>query len=206
MSGEIYIFGSTVRGETYFNSDVDVLAITEHEGSRDCFPENWSVYSKESIRNMFESGRLFSWHLFLESKCIYKEGDISFVERMGEPKKYSDFEEDFDSLSQLLISSLDEIDKGTNSIIFEFGVVYTALRDIAMISSTKLCDCPCFSRYSPYVIPVDFPVEKELYDLMVCSRLASTRGIYFSDQEKVKLASISSCDIRGWLGDLKRVL
>ncbi len=203
MKKEIHIFGSTVRGEVEKNSDIDVLVISDINDRHEKFPSEWSVYSHKSIQEFYESGRLFAWHLFLDSKCIFKEDSKSYLETLGKPEEYSNFESDFESLSELLIISLDEIDNCSKSIVFEAGVTYTALRDLAMIASTKLHDRPCFSRYSPYLLPFTFPIEKEIYDQMIAARLASTRGIKFNGKNKGKLYALPTSNIRSWLKELK---
>ncbi|OEE60616.1 hypothetical protein A1OK_10470 [Enterovibrio norvegicus FF-454] len=206
MKKEIYIFGSTVRGEVASNSDIDVLVITDLENRRSHFPDEWSVYSFQAISDFYDSGRLFAWHLHLDSKCIYKDKNESFLDSLGSPAPYSNLECDFESLKEILTQSLDEIEKGTASLVFEVGIAYTAIRDLAMIASTKSLNRPCFSRYSPYLLYNKFPIEKSIYEKMICARLASTRGVSISKEDIVQISELPTYKIRSWLNELESIL
>ncbi|MFT6909833.1 MAG: hypothetical protein ACJAS1_006560 [Oleiphilaceae bacterium] len=205
MSYEIYIFGSAVRGEVAINSDVDVLVITDQVEEKSTFPETWSIYSKKSIEKLFSQGKLFAWHLYLDAKCIYSSKPTNFLEQIGEPAKYKDLICDFSALNELLDSSLSEV-KITNSEVFEIGLIYTALRDIAMVASTTLCDRPCFSRYSPYKIPLKISLPKDLYESMIEARLTSTRGLEFTGDTSRIIDELISYDIKLWVQEIKKKL
>ena len=206
MSVDIYIFGSTVRGEVKSNSDIDVLVVTYEEYDRSLYPDSWSVYPKETILNYFKEGRLFAWHLYLDAKCIFSDNSVPIIEKLGMPNKFTSLKEDFYSLKMIITTSLSELKTGTESSIFELGVIYTALRDIAMVLSTKLLDRPCFSRYSPYFLPTNFPIPKNLYESMIEARLNSTRGIKFS-KNSIKLSQdLLSCKVNDWLKSLEDII
>jgi len=206
MNADIYVFGSTVRGEVKSNSDIDVLVITNESQKRSSYPDSWSVYPKETIENYFNEGRLFAWHLYLDAKCIFSHGLTPFLEELGEPNEFKSFDEDFSSLRALIYSSLNEIKNKTKSDIFELGISYTALRDIAMVSSTKLLDRPCFSRYSPYQLPINFPVSEDLYESMIEARLNSTRGTNFSRNSEELSKKLLSSRLNDWIEELENTL
>jgi predicted nucleotidyltransferase len=205
MSYEIYIFGSAVRGDVAKNSDVDVLVITNQVEDKSNFPEAWSIYSKKSIEKLFSQGKLFAWHLHLDAKCIYSTKPKNFLEEIGEPAEYKDLIGDFSALSELLDDSLSEM-KTTNSEVFEIGLIYTALRDIAMVASTALCDRPCFSRYSPYEIPLKISLPKDLYESMIEARLTSTRGLEFTRDASFIIDELVSYNIKRWVQEVKKKL
>ena len=205
MRYEIYIFGSAVRGEVAKNSDVDVLVITDQVEEKLTFPESWSIYSKKSIEKLFSQGKLFAWHLFLDAKCIHSSEPTNFLEQLENPTQYKDLMEDFFALSKLLDDSLNEL-KRTNSEVFEIGLIYTVLRDIAMVASTALCDRPCFSRYSPYKIPLKISLPKGLYESMIEARLTSTRGLEFTGNVKKIIDELLSSDVKSWVQELKKIL
>ena len=205
MSYEIYIFGSAVRAEVAKNSDVDVLVITDEVEEKSTFPAAWSIYSKKSIEKLFSQGKLFAWHLYLDAKCIYSSKPTNFLEQIGEPAKYKDLIGDFSALGELLDDSLSEM-KITNSEVFEIGLIYTALRDIAMVASTALCDRPCFSRYSPYKIPLKTSLPKDLYESMIEARLTSTRGLEFTGDTSKIIDELVSYDIKLWVQEIKKKL
>jgi hypothetical protein len=205
MSYELYIFGSAARGEVAKNSDIDVLVITDQVEKKSTFPDLWSVYSKKSIERYFSQGKLFAWHLYLDAKCIHCSESITFLEQLGEPSQYKDLSLDFCSLSELLDDSLNEI-KNTKSEVFEIGLVYTALRDIAMVASTALNDRPCFSRYSPYKIPLKIPLSQDLYESMIEARLTSTRGLEFTGDISRTAKMLVSSGIKSWVQELKKII
>lgn len=205
MSYELYIFGSAVRGEVTKNSDIDVLVVTDEVENKSMFPESWSVYSKTSIERYFSEGKLFAWHLYLDAKCIHCSESTTFLEKLGEPNPYKDLSDDFCSLRDLLDSSLKEI-KNTQSEVFEIGLIYTALRDIAMVASTALNDRPCFSRYSPYRLAVKIPIPEDLYELMIEARLTSTRGVEFTGNIKKITKMLASSGIKSWVKGLEKIL
>jgi hypothetical protein len=205
MSYELYIFGSAVRGEVAKNSDIDVLVITDHADKKSMFPESWSVYSKKSIEIFFSEGKLFAWHLYLDAKCIHCSESTTFLNKLGEPSRYKDILDDFCSLSDLLDSSFDEM-KSTQSEVFEIGIIYTALRDIAMVASTALSNRPCFSRYSPYRLSVKFPIPQDLYELMIEARLTSTRGIEFTGYINKITEILPFSRIKSWVKELEKII
>ena len=205
MSYELYIFGSAARGEVAKNSDVDVLVITDQVEKKSTFPDSWSVYSKKSIKKLFSQGKLFAWHLYLDAKCIHCSEPTTFLEQLGEPTQYEGLIDDFCSLSELLDDTLNEI-KITNSEVFEIGLIYTALRDIAMVASTVLSDRPCFSRYSPFKIPLKIPLSQDLYESMIEARLTSTRGLEFTGDTSRIINELVSSDIKYWVQELKKIL
>lgn len=206
MSADIYIFGSAVRGEVKCNSDIDVLVIMNESCKRSDYPDSWSVYPKTTIKKYFDEGRLFAWHLYLDAKCVFCNGSTSFLQDLGKPSEFISFDEDFSSLKILIFSSLAELRNNTQSEIFELGIIYTALRDIAMVSSIKLLNRPCFSRYSPYQLPLIFPISNELYESMIAARLNSTRGTGFSENPVELSNKLLSSRINEWIEELESIL
>lgn len=202
MTHDIYIFGSAVRGEVSSSSDIDVLAIP-FGACREAYPSSWSVYSPETIGSYFREGRLFAWHLHLEAKCIYSAGQVSFLSSLGVPASYSTASKDIDDLGEMLRQSLWEIRNETNSLIYELGIAYTAIRDIAMSASWVMMDRPCFSRNAPYLLPITCPLSREAYDGAMHARHSSTRG---SEREidAIRIAEIlRATPILQWVKDVR---
>lgn len=175
MKQEIYIFGSAVRGEVSPTSDTDVLVIQD-KPTPEAFPNSWSVYSKRTIEDYYQEGRLFAWHLHLEAVEIFPREGRNFLNRLGPPSVYMKIAEDFEDLRLLLQDSLSELAAGSESPIFELGIAYTAIRDMAMAASWHLLPKPTFGRYAPYELPVYCPIPREVYDIAMLARHASTRG------------------------------
>lgn len=175
MSYELYIFGSMTRGEVSASSDADVLVIQDDPQPKS-FPPSWSVYSKRTIQTYFSSGRLFAWHLHLEAVRIFPSSGPGFIAELGKPADYPSLAEDLADLQVLLEDSLLEIQNNSPSLIYELGLAYTAIRDVAMAASWIMLPRPSFSRYAPYELPARCPLPRTAYDTAMLARHASTRG------------------------------
>lgn len=175
MSYEIYIFGSMTRGEVSSSSDADVLVIQECSEPQ-LFPPSWSVYSQKTIKAYFAAGRLFAWHLHLEAVQVYPRLGSGFLADLGKPAPYSSLAEDLADLRLLLESSMRELENDSPSPIYELGLAYTAIRDIAMAASWSMLAKPSFSRYAPYELPMRCTLPLAVYETAMRARHASTRG------------------------------
>ncbi|MCP5130423.1 MAG: nucleotidyltransferase domain-containing protein [Pseudomonadales bacterium] len=202
MSHEIYVFGSVTRGEVSPTSDVDMLVIPM-SGDRDQYPPGWSIYSPSLIEEYFLNGRLFAWHLHLEARCIYTPFDIPFLESLGAPQPYITMFQDIDDLETLLVEALEQISLGTNSLVYELGIAYTAIRDIAMAASWSLLGRPCFSRRAPYLLPVPFPLATEAYSGAMLARHSSVRGIDIDFHLEKIAKEVTHAPLRQWVNSLK---
>lgn len=205
MNHDLYIFGSAVRGEVSSSSDIDVLVIPLGS-SRGEYPSDWSVYSPEIIQSYFHAGRLFAWHLHLEAKCIHSAGPVPYLSTLGSPAPYSSVGKDIDDLEGMLRESLLQIQHQTNSLIYELGIAYTAIRDIAMASSWVLMERPCFSRNAPYLLPRPCPLPSEIYKGAMLARHSSTRGSdYEIEPEKIAKALLTT-PILPWIRDIRNAI
>lgn len=203
MNHEIYIFGSAIRGEISATSDIDVLVIPT-TGSRSDYPESWSIYSAEVIESYFRAGRLFAWHLHLEAQRIFPAEGTSFLARLGAPARYTSAQSDIADLEQMLKDALLEIRTGSNSLIYELGIAYTAIRDIAMAASWSLLEKPSFSRYAPYVLPTACPLPIDAYRGAMLARHQSTRGTADPLDPRAVAAELIDAPILEWVNNLKR--
>lgn len=205
MNHEIYIFGSAVRGEVSSTSDIDVLVIPT-QGARAEYPASWSLYSPEIIESYFREGRLFAWHLHLEAQRIFPLEGESYLERLGAPAPYTSAQSDISDLECLLAESLMEIRSGTNSLIFELGIVYTAIRDIAMAASWFLLEKPSFSRYTPYILPVPCPLPIDAYRGAMLARHQATRGTVYPFDPGAVSAQLLASPVLEWVNNLRRAI
>jgi hypothetical protein len=205
MTHDLYIFGSAVRGEVSSSSDIDVLAIPLGSGERE-YPNNWSVYAPETIESYFRAGRLFAWHLHLEAKCIYSSNPGSYLSSLGVPAPYSSARKDIDDLADMLRQALLEIQHKTNSLIYELGIAYTAIRDIAMAASWSLMDRPCFSRSAPHLLPIPCPISVEAYKGAMLARHSSTRGSEHEiDAERIA-KELLAAPFSSWVKDIQTTI
>lgn len=198
MTHDLYIFGSAVRGEVTSSSDIDVLAIPFDKAYAE-YPKSWSVYSQETISSYFRLGRLFAWHLHLEAKCIYSSGCIPYISSLGKPAVYSSAREDINDLDLMLRQALQEIADDTDSLIYELGIAYTAIRDIAMAASWSLMNKPCFSRNSPYLLPIPCPLNQEAYHGAMIARHKSTRGIQNEIDAELVAKELLASPLTNWV-------
>lgn len=202
MIHDLYIFGSATRGEVSPTSDIDVLVVPLGNGKSE-YPVAWSVYSPAIIRSYFKSGRLFAWHLHLEAKCIYSASPTPYLSSLGTPAPYSTAREDIDDLERMLMESLSEIQNRTASLIYELGIAYTAIRDIAMAASWALLDRPCFSRDAPFLLPLPCPISRDAYRGAMLARHSSTRGSDHNIETEDIAEGLLAAPILSWVRDIR---
>lgn len=199
---DLYIFGSAVRGEVSSTSDIDVLVIPLGNGHSE-YPATWSVYSPAIIQSYFKSDRLFAWHLHLEAKCIHSGNPTPYLSSLGAPAPYSSAREDIDDLEEMLRESLREMQRGTANLIYELGIAYTAIRDIAMAASWTLLDRPCFSRDAPFRLPKPCPVSRNAYLGAMLARHSSTRGNDHKIETEDVATELLAAPILSWTRDIR---
>lgn len=202
MNHDIYIFGSTCRGEFHASSDIDVLLIPFEYKDLE-HPDDWSVYSPELIKEYYSLGRLFAWHLHLEAKCIFYSQQKPFLIELGSPAPYSTMSNDINDLEILLQQALNELKVNTPNIIYELGIVYTALRDLAMSASWVLLKKPCFSSRAPYEIPIKLPLKYRTYQQIMLARHSSTRGVEVSYDLDSVVNEIINAPFSDWINSLR---
>ena len=207
MNHDIHVFGSVIRGEVDASSDIDILVIPESGIAQNGYPVSWSVYSRETIAQYYSEGRLFAWHLHFESRCLYCFSGSSWLISLGEPAPYVTAEADIADLYDLLQAALRELDQQSPSFVYEVGLVYTAIRDIAMCASWSVLGVPCFSRRAPYLLPSKCPVPERIYNIAMAARHCSTRG-GSPDIENTEYAArmLLLTPLESWVNELKERL
>jgi len=203
MKYEIYIFGSITRGEVSSTSDADILVIKD-DSETDSFPPSWSVYSEKTIEAYFADGRLFAWHLHLEAVRVYPRSGSGFIANLGEPAPYTSAAKDLADLRFILENSVLELQNSTPSPIYELGLAYTAIRDIAMAASWSMLAKPSFSRYAPYEIPVRCPLILSYYETAMLARHASTRGTAEPREYDLAAKHLKATPILEWVETVRR--
>lgn len=207
MADEFYVFGSLVRGEVGSTSDVDVLVVPTSLKPSGHYPRGWSVYSREVLQAYHSAGRLFAWHLWLEAKCVFTPFSEAWLQSLGPPARYDSLSRDIDDLATLLAQSIEQLKAGTSSSIFEVGLVYTSLRDIAMSASAGLLARPSFSTRAPYLLPFDFPVSERTYRQAMLARHSSTRGIAWDGPDiGDTVDELCRAPLARWIDELRTAL
>jgi hypothetical protein len=182
------LFGSASRGDADELSDFDVLAVVEDGSGRQ--HEKWiaalvreqygmnasiSFYGESRLRKMFLSGHLFAWHLFTESKPVLDFPSAQEV--FGRPSEYNDGQSDVADLITLLESVPQSTRKSPNNAIYEYGIVYVCLRNIAISASYHLGPKLDFSRYAPYLLgDASLPLARGCYERAFQCRASGQRG------------------------------
>ncbi len=189
----LYLFGSAARNELQPNSDIDVLVIG-YEGDRarlkaqldaytqDRFGQEASIswYGHERIEEMYRTGHLFAWHLFQEAQLLPVPNNVDFLTGLGEPAPYPDARDDIESLVEIMEDSIATIQAEGGSLIYEAGVQYICIRNIAISLTAHWTQRPDFSRYSPFHPEITrrkpIPISREEYVSLLLSRKASMNG------------------------------
>lgn len=179
----IRVFGSYARGEQTEFSDYDILVILKKSQRitdklkaevKGLFAREISIswYSIEKIEKLYKMGHLFAWHLFTESIQLEKN---DFLAELGKPTEYHFAYQDVNSLFNILRSIEEQVKNYPQNIVYEAGLLYVCVRNIAICALPTIQNKYNFSVYVPFLL--DINLSKEDYNLILKCRYASTRGI-----------------------------
>jgi hypothetical protein len=169
-----YAFGSVCRGEVDGFSDIDLLACVSEPASK-VDPQKFSVYSHERLKELWVEGNPFSWHLHLESRLLFASDGIDFIAQLGTPNRYKNALKDCEKFSNLCEESYRSLDSSSHSNVFHLSCMFLAIRNIATCFSLAE-GRPVFSRNSPLLVKPPLNISKKNFDILVRSRILSTRG------------------------------
>jgi hypothetical protein len=186
----VYVFGSVGRGQEDDLSDLDVLAVVKNgagkmpqdvisqyiPGTLGRLKLSASWYGADRLRMMFGNGELFAWHLHRESFPLHDP--TGFLEGLGRPSKYRDAVADTRSFQKVLRGISSQLAANEHNSVYEAGLIYVCMRNIAMAASSVLCEHPDFTRYSCFnlrdIRPC--PISRTEFDLTMDCRMAGQRG------------------------------
>ncbi|KAA9332775.1 nucleotidyltransferase domain-containing protein [Adhaeribacter soli] len=176
---EIYAFGSVVRGEIDEFSDVDLLILKEKgEIVKNIDKEQFSIYSYNRITELWNEGNPFSWHLFVESKCIFSTNETPFLQSIGKPNKYNNVKHDLDKFYNLFKTSRTSMLEENYSIDFDLSMIFLSIRNFASCFALGHLNKFVFSRDSALNIgSYSIEIKDQVYNQLKHSRLLATRGI-----------------------------
>ncbi|MCX9110634.1 MULTISPECIES: nucleotidyltransferase domain-containing protein [Providencia] len=203
----IYIFGSVCRGDIDFNSDVDLLLITDKK-SDNINPQKYSIYSSRRIHKLWETGSPFAWHLYLESKMIYSINNEDFLKNLGEPKKYSNVLSDCLKFYDIFCDARNALELSQESDIFELSNIFLAIRNFAICYSLHSDGKPNFSRNAALRLEKNkLNIELDSYKIFEKARILCTRGQgSIIDKDGIELAKSSITAIDTWMKNIIELL
>lgn len=183
----IYAFGSICRGDVQAGSDVDLLAIVNDCDSR--FDQaTYSIYSYRRLKDLWQEGNPFAWHLSLESRLIFSSDKNDYLKSLGLPRPYTDCSRDCHKFYSLFREAKESIATRSSSRVFDLSTVFLSIRNFATCYSLKMTDQPDFSRNSAlHLGQFSLAITNEAYNILLRSRILCTRGYG---------TNISDCELR----------
>jgi len=200
----IRVFGSYGRGDADLYSDLDILIVTNNINEISAIENNfnneilnrfhkepsYSWYSRARIEAMYESGHLFAWHLYKESKPIYHIKS-DFITRLRKPNKYRDAISDAQSIYRIMNSIMPSIITSPNNSVYESGVLFVCLRNLGLILSSVIKNDFDFSLDSPYHLNENsLYLDYIDYQILKQNRRASMRGLPSKQLDMFKLIDL----------------
>lgn len=201
MTSHYYAFGSVCRGEIEASSDIDLLAcIANPDPALD--PQKFSIYKYERVRELWQEGNPFAWHLYFESRLIFSSDGKDFLRDLGAPAGYVRMQEDCAKFQRLFSESYNSLLQSQNSAVFHISCLFLATRNFATCYSFSKGK-PIFSRNSPLLIDKKLPVEDEVFSIYTRARVLSTRGYgdHLSNAE-IDIARSSAPVIYDWMENI----
>jgi len=170
----IYAFGSVCRGEIDLGSDIDLLACID-KSAPNIDTEKYSVYQYLRLRELWNEGNPFAWHLHLESKLLFSSDGSDFLKSLGSPNTYKAVSTDLEKFKNLFDQSFQALGESANSSTFHLSCIFLAIRNFATCYSISN-GTPIFSRRSPLMINPALEIDPRSFSVLVRARLLSTRG------------------------------
>jgi predicted nucleotidyltransferase len=203
----IYAFGSVCRGEIDKNSDIDLLAIVDNSINR-FDPEIYSIYTLSRLKEIWEQGNPFAWHLALESKVIFSYNKIDILKELGMPKKYIEGIKDCKKFYNIFNVSVASISSSHSSVVFDLSTVFLTIRNFATCFSLAMLKRPYFSRNSAKLLgKYSIPISNTSYNIYEKSRILCTRGLGKDINKKQILFALKEIEIIDkWMSDLIKLM
>lgn len=180
----VYLFGSYSRGDQTSLSDKDILCVLPDAQANEVLTnisqnkiEEVSYYSFQKLKDYYNSGSLFAWHLFYESK--HMQGP-DYLASLGKPCEYMEFEKDYIELISILhsvMSTLEDFEPSTD-LTYEAGLLYVVLRNFGHCISWYEASKPIFNKYVPYELSHSDLLNLDIkeYETLILARSSSMRG------------------------------
>lgn len=199
----IYAFGSICRGDIAIDSDVDLLAIVDRYDSR-ISSEMYSIYSCNRLRQIWEEGNPFAWHLYLESRLLFSSSGVDLLKSLGRPGVYLNGQSDCEKFFALFNDANSSLSGDSRSATFDVSTVFLAIRNIATCFSLAVLEKPDFSRNAALRLgEFSLKIPEDSYSVLEKARILCTRGIgsRLSD-EQIGSVRKTFPEIRRWMEKL----
>ena len=173
----IYAFGSVCRGDIFPTSDVDLLAVVDRYDDR-FNPCDYSIYSYHRIKQIWEEGNPFAWHLASESRLLFASDQADFLKSLNEPARYRRAVQDCQKFFSLFVEAKHSIKTTSTTTTFDLSMVFLAVRNFATCFSLGFLAQPNFSRRSAIEIGRhSLSIERGAFEILERSRILCTRAI-----------------------------
>ena len=112
------------------------------------------------------------------------------------------------SFKKILSGIPKQLNGSPGNALYELGLVYVCLRNICMAASSRLCDRPDFSRYSPFRLNElpGLPITQGEYDLAMSCRMAGQRGMRPPSRVSQSLVADIHDRLMPWITELQHRL
>jgi predicted nucleotidyltransferase len=154
MGTEVWLYGSTARGDRDGTSDVDILVagneVPDLSAIAASMPGHLSVsrYSWEELDQMAGYGSLFLHHLRLEGQPIVETGEKRLKRLLRRLGPYARAGRELSCFSRV-VDDVEHTLEADHSVPFELSVLATAARHAAILGCYALGE-PDFGRTSPF--------------------------------------------------------
>ena len=199
----VYAFGSVCRGDIEPDSDIDLLAITDGYDSR-FNTDNYSVYSYKRIKELWDEGNPFAWHLALESKLLFSSEQNDFLRALGNPRPYSNCLRDCKKFFTLFREARASISHDSASKVFDLSAIFLSVRNIASCFSLGVINQPNFSRNAARRLDsFGINISSSTYQTLERARILCTRGLGNSiTPSDIEAVALEFDEIESWMGIL----
>jgi hypothetical protein len=173
----IYAFGSVCRGDIAPGSDIDLLAVVQGYDPR-FSPDDYSIYSYERIREIWEEGNPFAWHLAIESKLLHSSDESDFLKSLGKPMVYRNCLQDCEKFFALFLEARSSFESQVETKVFDLSIVFLAIRNFATCFSLGAFGKPDFSRSSALRLgEYSITIPQDAYKVLERARILCTRAV-----------------------------